>query len=271
MGKVKSGERLHIYDFGQRMIDTQDLDPVYSLLWHTHMDRDLFKHWLLAYLSFYHAGTASWVCNSKGQADYWGRMHTAAGSKDYPRSSERRHFRGKFATEVVARLSKVGVPGLLQFLDTQKTLQARDVISQVKTWYGFGDWVAFKMADIVERVGHTSVQFDKATAMYESPRKGADLVWDLYHEPQESTAAQRLDWSIGYLQKKFDQQLAPPRYDRKIGFPEYETLFCKFAAYHSGHYEIGEDVASVRKSLLKFAKVKLCQELIKAGKVGDLW
>jgi hypothetical protein len=40
--------------------------------------------------------------------------------------------------------------------------------------------------------------------------------------------------------------------------------------YLGGHYEIGEDVAAVRNGLLKFAKCRTAQVLLKAGK-GELW
>lgn len=41
-------------------------------------------------------------------------------------------------------------------------------------------------------------------------------------------------------------------------------------SYGNGHYHIGEDIASCRKGLLRFAKVQTSQDLLKAGK-GNLW
>ncbi|MBZ4299837.1 hypothetical protein LAJ56_17985, partial [Streptococcus pneumoniae] len=64
----------------------------------------------LAYWCFYHVGTASWIADRS--VGYWQRMEKAAGSKEYPRSSERRHFRGGQATRSVAWLKEHGLESL---------------------------------------------------------------------------------------------------------------------------------------------------------------
>lgn len=83
---------LNIYQFSRELIASKDLDPVYVLLHEAQLDEARLQLWLLAYFCFYHVGTASWIAD--GKSGFWERMHIAAASKDYPRSSERRHYRG---------------------------------------------------------------------------------------------------------------------------------------------------------------------------------
>ena len=85
------------FEFGRKLIEANDLDPVYVLLWNSNFDRLKMKKFLLAYWAFYHMGTASWI--SEGATlpittpnSYWDRFMTAAKSMDYPRCPERRHF-----------------------------------------------------------------------------------------------------------------------------------------------------------------------------------
>lgn len=264
-----------MFDFGRELLRTKDLDPVYVVLWKAQLDPALLRRWLLAYWCFYHVGTASWIAT--GGVDYWPRMRTAAGSKDYPRSSERRHFRGGNARKSVEFLEKTDIEGLFRpiwlvgsFGPNHPTTAAR-IMEIVQQWVGFGPWIAFKVADMLERLALCPVQFDKVTAMYEAPTAGAVLMWQTLRPNGVMTVSRARDWSVSTLLQELDGELAPPRYERGINIQEVETILCKWKSYMVGHYEVGEDIHACRQGLLRFARCPLSQELLRGGKRGGLW
>ena len=122
MNTIHSGDHC---DFGRRLVQTNDLDPVYVLLHNAPMSKEQLHQWLLAYWCFYHVGTASWIAQNSG--GFWNRMKTAAGSKEYPRSSERRHFRGRNAANSVAYLEDRGIESL--FSDVIQNGRAQHVVN----------------------------------------------------------------------------------------------------------------------------------------------
>src|SRR5262245_42889310 len=108
-------QKLSCYEFGRQLILTKDLDPVYVLLHHSKLGTTfpaMLHRWLMAYWCFYHVGTASWI-TYEGMG-YWERMEQAASSKNYPRSPERRHFRGQNAIKSVAYLKYRGLTALFR-------------------------------------------------------------------------------------------------------------------------------------------------------------
>lgn len=258
------GSKLDIYTFGKQLLDTKDLDPVYVLLWEAKLEQPLSLQWLLAYLAFYNVGTASWITE---QSDYWLGMRTAAGSKEYPRSSERRHYRGQQALDSVAWLEEQGVEALFKPLLVGKTT-AEYIISEVKRWKRFGSWASFKMADILDRLGLVQVSFSFSTAMYESPAEGAMLLWELEGKPVVDHVCA---WAAGQILVKLGKEPAPPRYERTVNLQEVETILCKWKSYMGGHYQVGKDIHEVREGLLKFSRCKMSQQLLKAGSTGGLW
>lgn len=271
--------KLDIYEFGKRLIETKDLDPVYVLAWETHWWHPEDVHrWLIAYWCFYHVGTASWITDPSDDEEMWERMTTAAGSSDYPRSSERRHFRAKNATESVKYLRELGVKGIRDDIQGAGTTVA-DLMKTVQRWTGFGPWIAFKVADMVERLDLRAVDFsDTGSWLYDSPREAAKTLWD--SEGQPHFVQHPIDarfgsavggWAIDRVLYELGEMEAPPRYERKINAQEAETILCKWKSYMNGHYEIGEDITACRKGLLRFAKTPTAQLLLQAGKRGGLW
>jgi hypothetical protein len=280
-------DRLDCYTFGRRLLELNDLDPVYALLWESGWDATLRDRWLVAYWAFYHVGTASWVADGKGWDGYWSRMMTAAGSKDYPRSAERRHFRGAAALKGVEYLRGRGVDGLFNdLLNAGPT--AQDVIAAAGRWTMFGPWIAFKVADMLERLDVRPVLFDVGTAFYDgSPVEGAKLLWAMEHSPGPSPNP-ALDvappmpppnketvtaWACGRILGEMTGFMAPPRYERPLGVQEAETVCCKWKSYWGGHYHAGEDVSACRRALgwASARRSGLAQDLYRAGKRGGLW
>ncbi len=263
--------KLNIYDFGQQLLETNDLDPVYVMLHNAQFERERLKKWLLAYFCFYHVGTASWIIE---QRDYWKAMEAAAGSKDWPRSSERRHFRGNNAEESVRYLKRKGIDLLFAaFEDPPRSgLDVQQVMDWVQQWVGFGPWIAFKVADMVERLGICKVSFDSgAMFLFKSPREAAEMLYEVERGEKAKSIEQAGSYAVNAILERLGESLAPPRYERKINVQEAETVLCKWKSYLSGHYEVGEDIEAVKKGLLRFSRCKTSQELYQAGKKGRLW
>lgn len=266
MARNPPSSPITVHQFGTRLLRTRDLDPVYVVLHKAALEPELLRRWLLAYWCFYHVGTASWIADGR---DYWSRMLTAAGSKEYPRSPERRHFRGAQATSSVSYLQGRGLPSLFNDLKLCGT-SAAQMIQVVQTWRGFGPWISFKVADMVERLGIRQVHFDLGTVMYDSPRKAAELLHE--REGQPNTNGLGIgEWAVRLLLKEFNDRLAPPGYDRLVGLQEIETILCKWGSYVKGHYHLGEDVAGVKAGLLRFPSCGLAQQLFTAGRKRGLW
>lgn len=267
---------LSAYEFGEQLLDANDLDPVYVVLWEAKLPRPKLQRWLLAYWCFYHSGTASWITD-RGitLGGYWIAFRTAADSRSYPRCPERRHFRGENARKSVEYLASVGVPDLFAEFDRaayeHRLLDLDDVMEYVQTWVGFGPWIAFKVADMLERLNLCRIRFDAGDAfLFDSPREAAHMLWqETYDRQPEPGEAET--YAVESLVTHLKSRLAPPRYERGISTQEAETVLCKWKSYRNGRYTIGEDVHSLRQSLLRFARCKTSQQLLAAGKVGGLW
>lgn len=265
--------QLSVYDFGAQLLETNDLDPVYVTVWEAELDPETLKRWLLAYWCYYHMGTASWIVDQK---DYWKAMNTAAVSSDYPRGRERRHFRAANATKSVAWLEGYGVRSLFQPL-VGCDCTVDDLIDYVETWVGFGPWIAFKVADMVDRLGLGRVRFDTASVfLFDSPKEGAAEMWRRYGKGKEPES--REEWAIDSILTHLGSRLttsragkgyrAPPRYERDINAQEAETILCKWKSYLGGHYRLGEDTEAVWHALLRFAKTPTAQRLIRGYRKG---
>src|ERR1019366_1281680 len=101
----------------------------------------------------------------------------------WPRTSERRHFRGALATKAVAELrARYKKPeGFFQYLIQGPYPILFSVIRErVSEQYSYGGWFSFKAADLIERVLRISVKFSETEVfLYDEPRAGAELVYDM--------------------------------------------------------------------------------------------
>lgn len=261
-----------VLSFGKDLIGTEDLDPVYVVVNQANLGEKL-KPWLLAYWCFYHMGTASWIVD---QPSYWAAMEKAAGSRSYYRGTERRHFRGENANKSVSWLKKQGLETLFAQFDHPeiRSLPLATVMEIVQRWTGFGPWIAFKVADMLERLGLLEVRFvpEDVFHMFEAPRKGAQAVWENYGQVTDEYPDEGAEmWAYDYITGAIGRLKAPPTYDRVINIQEVETILCKWKSHLNGHYEVGKDVREIREGLDLYNKSTTANKLIKAGKEGDLW
>lgn len=269
-------DRVSIEDFGKHLLDSGDLDPIYKALYELNLPMVQRQRWLLAYFCFYNAGLASFL-SEQGGDQYWTTFRVAAANLaatpapiggqphngNWPRGKERRHFRGAQATKATDELStKYSDPAFafnhLIRVSDQEPISFSVISARVQEWRGFGNWISFKVGDMIDRVGVAKVSFSFADAMYDEPRKAALMQWKIMHgAPQESTiddekaAVQEV---VDYLIKHFSTYLAPPLGDRPIGYPEVETILCKWKSHLGGHYPFFNDMDEIAAGVAPWVK-----------------
>jgi len=247
---------LPLETFGRKLIEAGDLDPVYNVVHAAGMDRDQLRRWCLAYWMCYHAGLASWISE---QPDFWGPMlqfayntsESPVGGR-WPRGRERRHFRGDKAVAAVdwfmrAYYSEPERPVfLLESLKEPVTYQ--HVKNAVTVWPQFGPWIAFKVADMLERLFDVPVQFSKADMFYDSPSEAAKM----WAEKSTISSYGRDGWNtvaVDHLQLNLSDLKAPPTNNRSLGLQEFETILCKWKAHVNGIYPVGIDTKELKHAL----------------------
>jgi Alpha-glutamyl/putrescinyl thymine pyrophosphorylase clade 2 len=246
--------------FGEALIKTGDLDPVYIGLVNAKLPKRQLERLLLAYFCFYHLGASAYISEYEND-EFWDVMEQAAENQmppsgtdsqlsfdRWPRASERRHFRGPKCEVAVKQLAEYPPEYFVQTLAMAS--RGKD-LSLVMGWVQqkplFGPWVAFKVADILERVLSVPIIFPSdLTLFYKEPRAALDLL----DVPAETANVKLL--------KHFRRITAPPRYERYCNIQEVETCACKFKSYVNGHYWVGKDIHEVRKGLIGWGTTAEC-------------
>jgi hypothetical protein len=252
-------ERLGAIEFGRRLIQSGDLDPLYIALYQAKLPKPLLCKWLLSYFCFYHAGLSCWVVSQK---DYWEAMESVPLSGTaFPRGTERRHFRGSLALKAIRRLRDER-PEPLEWVSWVEKAGpgVKPIIKRVKSLYGFGEWVSWKVPDICERLGLMDARFeDKDVAlMFRSSIQGATEISNRYCPSDNPVMA-----GHRYLIRKLGTMLAPPDYKRVINVQETETICCKWHSHLGGHYPIGKDIIDIKHGLLRYKETPVARQLIK--------
>ena len=275
--------RLGIREFGEHLLTTNDLDPVYVALvenkerWAT----EKLDRWLIAYWCFYDCGVASWLSEKEGR-NFWTHMMTAAINEDpapacgrWPRGRERRHFRGKLAINACVDLEhRYGaVPESMVREIVQGAPSYEAVSTIVQRHRGFGPWIGFKVADMIDRILGVHVDFTEASVfMFKDPVRAAEMFFMdqmMTHTPTDDGASELavhfkikkehhadviggvVDHLTGVFAPRFK---APPLYDRPVGLQEVETILCKWKSHMNGHYPLGNDITEIRAGVQPWAE-----------------
>lgn len=226
--------------FGRVLISSRDLDPIYVMLHRADLDPDTLKRWMLAYWCYYSAGVASFIAESP---DFWNSMWRAHNEK-WPRGAERRHFRGEVSLKALSclRSTEATPEQIVDHMTGAPDLAG--IINRVQEFSGFGPWIAWKIADMAERVLHLPVDFSQANlGMYRDPVMGAALV--LTGDEHYPITPDELQGVVDNMTHEFSNYSAPPYYDRPINVQEIETCLCKYKSYRHGHYPPGKDTKEV--------------------------
>lgn len=257
-------KRHDIETFGAFLLESGDLDPIYIMLVSAHNSGQLPKHtmyrWLVAYWCFYSAGLASWLSEKSGK-DFWDwcelilreSVEPPTGGR-WPRGHERRHFRAAAGLKSIKALreSHPDPERLVNILCSFKTFP--EVSNAAQVYPGFGPWIGFKVADMIDRVAGVPVAFDRAgVLMFKEPEKSAILLYDERHPGADVPKARKLEWAAEYLIQHFSDYYAPPFGDRPVNIQEVETILCKWKSHRNGHYPLGNDLREIHAGLAKWA------------------
>ncbi len=268
-----------VTEFGKELLRTGDLDPVYIAIHKAGLDEGTLHRLCLAYWCFYHLGLAAALAEIKQPKKFWEAMMKAAvnetsidGTKPYPRGSERRHYRGAQAVSSMASLISLYPKGATQAVEgfikpkavSQYGLERKlvytysSVSRSVMQHRGFGEWIAFKIADMSERVlGYDTDFRDCFLGIYKDPRQGAAVAWlELNNDHHGHTKPWEFDISdselkltVDHYVKVFKKFNAPGGRVRPVNVQEVETIFCKYKSHLKGHYPMGKDTKEIRHGL----------------------
>jgi hypothetical protein len=281
--------RLPIIEFGTSLIRTEDLDPVYGALRRTKWDAPKRDRWLLAYWCFYDCGVASYLSEFHGMEFWQVLMRAAVNETPSPlggrwrRAAERRHARGLAAVKMVSSLqerygecpeyavqymAKGWTPTMGSDLEPQTCAK---VMKRVKEHHLFGDWIAFKVADMADRVMGVPVNFDEGHIfMFKDPVKAALMVWRSEMKLPENAEPRELNpvlhGVVTYLTDQFSTLKAPPDFERPIAVQEVETVLCKWKSHLNGHYPLLNDINEIEHGLKEW--VPLCDA---AAQLISVW
>lgn len=270
-----------IEPFGRELITSGDLDPVYNAITGAGWDMETRCRWMVAYWCFYHSGFACYAAQFKG-AHFWDALRVAAENttpnpynERWPRGSERRHFRADAATRAIEELSKqyAHAADMVSFCagpEPHTTFAA--INKRAKTHRGFGAWMGFKIADMIDRCTPVEVDFELGHLfMFKDPEKAATMQWTLTHPGEElAPRQQRLTEVVTALIAEFSDLKAPPNGDRPVGIPEVETVLCKWKSHMNGHYPLYHDTREIRKQVTDWASMSpLATSFLQALPYGD--
>lgn len=256
-------------EFGTLLVQTQDLDPIYTAINGVKLKDATLHRMLVAYWCLYHLGVSAFIAEkSRSDSEFWENLMVAAVNKGlkWPRGSERRHWRGEQATKSARELAQ-RYQSTLELIDHWSAEPTFHGVTQcVQSNRGFGPWIAFKVADMLERVLHVPVDFSTCElGFYSEPLKGAFLLKDgflLDTQPSGEHGASVVREVVKQLlASSFGQLKAPPDRKRKVNIQEIETLTCKYKSFYNGHYFVGKDITEVRHGLVGWGD--LAQELLK--------
>jgi hypothetical protein len=226
------------YDFGVDLITAQDLDPIYTILVAADLPDDLLKRVLLAYWCFYHIGVASYVAEAGSDRFYAVMAEGLEGTK-WPRGFERRHWRKTAARNSLQSLKDFGSPEAVVDYMTQP-LTFPELSKRVQRFYAFGQWIAWKIGDMTERVIGYDLDFSGTSLMmWKDPVMAAAMI--KFGDKRHPITEGELNEVCADFLDAFRHYNAPPWFDRRVNIQEVETILCKYKAHKYGFYPMGND------------------------------
>lgn len=234
--------------FGKLLIKTEDLDPMYTAVYGAKLSQDERARLALAYSCLYHLGASAMIAALSGSR-FWDTLEAAAANVGlvWPRGSERRHWRGAAAVKSAAwlRANYKRPEDVIRGWSGESFGAVAECVKQAPS---FGPWIAFKLADVMERLMEVPVNFDNCElGIYKDPRMGAALL--LKGDQQATITDLELGEVATSLRKALGKLTAPPSHNRIINVQEIETVLCKYKSHVNGHYPPGKDTLEVHAGL----------------------
>ncbi len=236
--------RLSHQEFGKFLLASGDLDPLYIALYNSKMPSDQLKRWLVAYWCYYSAAVASRISESD---NFYAEMRMLAPGTIAPRGFERRHWRGVACLKSIDSLEAFGSPETI--VDSACAIANFYVLIEfAKRFYLFGDWISWKIADMLERIMCAPIDFSNAElGIYKDPVKGAAMI--RFGDELHSITQVELRETVANLVELFSEYKALPRFERRVNVQEIETILCKFKSHQHGHYPLGFDTHEIFNAL----------------------
>lgn len=249
-------------EWGRLLISTHDHDPLYTGLTNWDVRGSRVRRFMLAYWCCYSVG-ASWYISQLSGQRFWDKLLTAAINSEvsgpapiggrWPRAHERRHWRGQKCVDSVIWLGNKFKHPEEAVLSLEAATSLGEV-NKLMDWPQFGPWIAFKAADMLERVLGTQVAFpEELITLYKDPKEGAEMMAALGYIKEEGGAASPQD-CVDILLDAYRELRAPGQQTsgRQCNIQEVETVLCKWKSARKGNYWIGLDTRDHRAELEKW-------------------
>lgn len=239
-------------DWGRKLILANDHDPLYVGLTRWDVRGPRLRRFMVAYWCCYSVG-ASWLISQQSGSRFWDMLRVAAENVEpsplggrWPRAHERRHWRGQKCVDCVDWLRERFRHPEEAVVSLEGARTLREVEAAVTQWPLFGPWIAFKAADMLERVLGCRVTFpDEIITLYKDPREGAEMAREVLGLPDtQAVITELMDAYGGMLAPGYGQDRA-----RLVNIQEVETVLCKWKSARKGHYWIGLDTRDHRAQL----------------------
>lgn len=249
-----------IVTFGRQLFLSGDLDPVYLALLGADYPRVQLARWLVAYWLFYSAGFACYASAFEGDA-FWSLLSIAASNSTpapiggrWPRGAERRHFRGRAASVALRALRERYGSKPEDMLDyiASGSMLVGEVIKRATEHVGFGPWIGFKIADMIDAVWCRDgvLQDDLSLFLYDTPREAIercyqdDILGTLPHPNID-----RFEYAMSWLRMQLRDCRIPHKPKLAPDWFSLETVWCKYLSHQHGFYPLGKDTVEITHGL----------------------
>lgn len=142
------------------------------------------------------------------------------------------------------------------------------ISNRVREHRGFGGWIAFKLADMVDRLGLRKVIFNyDDVTIYRDPVVAAERLVRMRNgfPLNASVKPEAVKAVFEALEEHFSDYAAPPLGDRPVGLQEVESILCKWKSHQNGHYPIYNDIREIHEGIVPWAGVSEVASYFKAA------
>lgn len=251
MKKLTVDEAPPPWEWGKKLLDEREADPPYDMLTNAldvyMLSETAALRWCLGFWLFYHVGIASWLAEAPSEV-FWSIASDISHRKPsafvpdglYPRGGYRRYFRGAVAQDAIGKMASVGPEKLVDSLFSGAS-SFEIVRKRVQDLPSFGYTMAFKMADMGERIFNYPISFHPTMRLPDEPQRGEEIAMEKYGSDVRVKIANHI------------KRCKPPgRWSREPNIQEIETIFCEWKHHLSGKFQIGQDAPRLRRHLVGF-------------------